>query len=57
MGSRLRIDSTRRYLPAHEKAGKFVSFHKLSQWLTYSLMEPLQVCSLRFSILLLEPLD
>ncbi|RMX62804.1 hypothetical protein DD238_007675 [Peronospora effusa] len=30
------------YLPEHEKAGKFVSFHKLSQWLTYSLMEPLQ---------------
>ena len=31
-----------RYLPEHEKAGRFVSFHKLSQWLTYSLMEPLQ---------------
>ena len=30
------------YLPEHAKAGKFVSFHKLSQWLTYSLMEPLQ---------------
>uniref|UniRef100_A0AAV1TVG8 Uracil phosphoribosyltransferase n=1 Tax=Peronospora matthiolae TaxID=2874970 RepID=A0AAV1TVG8_9STRA len=30
------------YLPEHEKAGRFVSFHKLSQWLTYSLMEPLQ---------------
>ncbi|CAI5744805.1 unnamed protein product [Peronospora destructor] len=30
------------YLPEHEKAGKFVSFHKLSQWLTYSLIEPLQ---------------
>ncbi|TYZ64957.1 hypothetical protein PybrP1_010264 [[Pythium] brassicae (nom. inval.)] len=30
------------YLPEDEKAGKFVSFHKLSQWLTYSLMEPLQ---------------
>ncbi|EGZ27966.1 hypothetical protein PHYSODRAFT_349018 [Phytophthora sojae] len=30
------------YLPEHEKAGKLVSFHKLSQWLTYSLMEPLQ---------------
>lgn len=30
------------YLPEHDKAGKFVSFHKLSQWLTYSLMEPLQ---------------
>jgi hypothetical protein len=33
------------YLPEHKhtKAGRFVSFHKLSQWLTYSLMEPLQV--------------
>ncbi|CAI5737859.1 unnamed protein product [Hyaloperonospora brassicae] len=30
------------YLPEHEKAGRFVSFHKLSQWLTYSLLEPLQ---------------
>lgn len=30
------------YLPESEKAGKFVCFHKLSQWLTYSLMEPLQ---------------
>uniref|UniRef100_M4BXD1 Uracil catabolism protein 4 n=1 Tax=Hyaloperonospora arabidopsidis (strain Emoy2) TaxID=559515 RepID=M4BXD1_HYAAE len=30
------------YLAEHEKAGRFVSFHKLSQWLTYSLMEPLQ---------------
>ncbi|CEG38278.1 Protein of unknown function DUF1688 [Plasmopara halstedii] len=30
------------YLPEHEKAGRFVSFHKLTQWLTYSLMEPLQ---------------
>lgn len=29
-------------MPEDEKAGKFVSFHKLSQWLTYSLMEPLQ---------------
>lgn len=32
-----------RYLPEHPLAGKYVSFHKLSQWLTYSLMEPLQV--------------
>lgn len=30
------------YLPEHDKAGKYVSFHKLSQWLTYSLLEPLQ---------------
>ncbi|GAB9476059.1 hypothetical protein Gpo141_00013131 [Globisporangium polare] len=30
------------YLPDDEKAAKFVCFHKLSQWLTYSLMEPLQ---------------
>ncbi|DAZ95033.1 TPA: hypothetical protein N0F65_003750, partial [Lagenidium giganteum] len=30
------------YMPEHPKAGKHVSFHKLTQWLTYSLMEPLQ---------------
>ncbi|KAF1313640.1 hypothetical protein FI667_g17154, partial [Globisporangium splendens] len=35
------------YLPEHEKASKYVCFHKLSQWLTYSLMEPLQEYGLK----------
>ncbi|TMW61925.1 hypothetical protein Poli38472_010988 [Pythium oligandrum] len=37
------------YLPASERAGKHVSFHKLSQWLTYSLMEPLQDAGLKIT--------
>lgn len=35
------------YLPDHEKSAKYVTFHKLSQWLTYSLMEPLQEAGLK----------
>uniref|UniRef100_K3WWH7 Uracil catabolism protein 4 n=1 Tax=Globisporangium ultimum (strain ATCC 200006 / CBS 805.95 / DAOM BR144) TaxID=431595 RepID=K3WWH7_GLOUD len=37
------------YLPEHEKASKYVCFHKLSQWLTYSLMEPLQEYGLKIT--------
>lgn len=37
------------YLAEHEKAGRFVSFHKLSQWLTYSLLEPLQNAGLKIT--------
>jgi hypothetical protein len=38
-----------RYLEEDPKAGKHVSFHKLSQWLTYSLMEPLQDAGLKIT--------
>ncbi|KAJ0396096.1 hypothetical protein P43SY_006664 [Pythium insidiosum] len=37
------------YLPEHATSEKYVSFHKLSQWLTYSLMEPLQEAGLKIT--------
>ena len=36
-------------LPQDSESSKLVSFHKLSQWLTYSMIEPLEDCGLKFS--------
>ncbi|MEM8604928.1 MAG: URC4/urg3 family protein [Cyanobacteria bacterium P01_H01_bin.121] len=34
------------HLPEHDPGSQLVPFHKLSQWLTYSLLEPLQALGL-----------
>lgn len=38
-------------VPEDSLASGFVPFHKLSQWLTYSIMEPLQECGLEITSL------